>query len=71
MQLTLTCWSISSHGCWGTLSTGEDIACPVYGPTYKGNELFAYFFGGVKRLSQMPRCRMPLGEMETVFKGFF
>ena len=51
------------------LDTGEDIACPVYGPTYKGNLLFAYFFGGLKRVSQMPKCRMPLSLLEDVMKG--
>ena len=69
MQLTIDCWNNKPQGCWGELDSGEDIACPVYGPTYKGNMLFAYFFGGLKRVSQMPKCRMPLSLLEDVMKG--
>jgi len=70
MQMTIDCWNNKPEGgCWGELETGEEIACPVYGPTYKGNLLIAYFFGGLKRVSQMPRCRMPLSLLQDVMKG--
>jgi hypothetical protein len=71
MQLTIDCWTNKPKGCWGTLETGEEIACPVYGPTYKGNLLFAYFFGGIERVAKMPKCRMPLDLLDEVIKGFW
>jgi len=69
MSLTHQCWDANGDECWGTLSSGEDVGCPVFDWCYKGNIIFSYFLGGIGSLAQMPACRMVWGTTTLVEEG--
>jgi hypothetical protein len=61
MALTQKCWDANGNECWGTLSTGENVGCPVFDWCYRGNIIFSYFLGGIDAVSRMPACRVEWG----------